>query len=434
MGKAHLTLLLIWCSCLFVLKKASGFTFSPNPCSLITNTRMKYLGVSSNNIVKLMSSMDISGPGSAQEKILRLEQVEKFARLPVWPVWSGVLYFLLDRLGLKSLSCELEDRFGGRVCPMIMDPYETDPFILMVHHRHSFAFGDPVRYISRLLLPEGFPAHPHRGFETVTYVLKGSMVHRDSLGVKQPYGPGAAQWLTAGRGLLHEEMWGVPPGWGQEQFELYQIWVNLPSSQKMCDPKIQLLGQGGEKPIPESTLNGVKVRVIAGEALGVKSQVETYTDVAIIHATIDPSAEWIHKLPAGHATCFAYLQSSGAPLEVAVAAGEEEGDATAGAVPPPLLPVHHTAFFRGEESRGGVVKLRHPGGPGSAPAEVLLLSGAPLRERVVAQGSMVMNTERQVAEAYRDYQAGTFGPTWDEKLSDEDWLALVKKSQKAKNP
>eukprot|EP00639_Heterosigma_akashiwo_P012115 CAMPEP_0206366408 /NCGR_PEP_ID=MMETSP0294-20121207/3438_1 /ASSEMBLY_ACC=CAM_ASM_000327 /TAXON_ID=39354 /ORGANISM="Heterosigma akashiwo, Strain CCMP2393" /LENGTH=373 /DNA_ID=CAMNT_0053812475 /DNA_START=230 /DNA_END=1352 /DNA_ORIENTATION=- len=373
---------------------------------------MKYLGVSSNNIVKLMSSMDISGPGSAQEKILRLERVEKFARLPVWPVWSGVLYFLLDRLGLKSLSCELEDRFGGRVCPMIMDPYETDPFILMVHHRHSFAFGDPVRYISRLLLPEGFPAHPHRGFETVTYVLKGSMVHRDSLGVKQPYGPGAAQWLTAGR------------GWGQEQFELYQIWVNLPSSQKMCDPKIQLLGQGGEKPIPESTLNGVKVRVIAGEALGVKSQVETYTDVAIIHATIDPSAEWIHKLPAGHVTCFAYLQSRGGGGR----GGRRDGGggAVAAGAPHCFLP------GRGEQGRRCEAPAPRRAGRRARGGAAAL--GGAAAGGVVAQGSMVMNTERQVAEAYRDYQAGTFGPTWDEKLSDEDWLALVKKSQKAKNP
>lgn len=105
----------------------------------------------------------------------------------------------------------------------------------MAHHRHSFGAFDPLRYAFRLLLPEGFPAHPHRGFETVTYVLKGGLVHRDSMGVKKSYGApqetagdgkdGAVQWMTAGRGLLHEEMWRTGDTWDSTDQELFQIWV-----------------------------------------------------------------------------------------------------------------------------------------------------------------------------------------------------------------
>ena len=128
-------------------------------------------------------------------------RVERPFRLPVWPAWSGVVYILMDLLGVdKRVAADLEDRFGGRVCPIMLDNVEADPFILMVHHRHAFAPFDPLRTIFRAFLAEGFPAHPHRGFETVTYVLpeRRGLVHRDSLGVKMTYNDGQAQWMTAG--------------------------------------------------------------------------------------------------------------------------------------------------------------------------------------------------------------------------------------------
>ena len=99
-----------------------------------------------------------------------------------------------------------------------------------MHHRHGFDFWDPIRPIFRAVLPEGFPAHPHIGFETVTMTMRGGLSHRDSTGVKQCYSDGDVQWLTAGRGVLHEEMW-----WWRDQdslqrgeCELYQLWLNLP--------------------------------------------------------------------------------------------------------------------------------------------------------------------------------------------------------------
>lgn len=95
------------------------------------------------------------------------------ARLPVWPAWNGILFIILDLLKQRGLAARLEEKLGGRVCPMQLED-DADPFILLVHHRHSFQKFDPLRAAFRMLLPEGFPAHPHRGFETVTYVLPGA--------------------------------------------------------------------------------------------------------------------------------------------------------------------------------------------------------------------------------------------------------------------
>ncbi|KAJ1618482.1 hypothetical protein T492DRAFT_1151333, partial [Pavlovales sp. CCMP2436] len=116
--------------------------------------------------------------------------VVKPLRLPVWPVVNGLALTALDLLGQQGLATDLEVKLGGRVAPMSLDAADADPFILLVHHRHRFSPWDPIRPIFNLLLPEGFPAHPHRGFETVTMTMHGGLLHRDSIGVKQKYGDG----------------------------------------------------------------------------------------------------------------------------------------------------------------------------------------------------------------------------------------------------
>ncbi|CAM9996035.1 unnamed protein product, partial [Hapterophycus canaliculatus] len=170
-------------------------------------------------------------------------------------------------LRLRKLALYLEDLWGGRVGVLQpADQTESDPFIMFVHHRHTFWPLDPFRPISNMFVPEGFPAHPHRGFQTVTYVMKGGMVHRDSMGLKQTYGANAVQWMSAGRGILHEEMWDIKDKWEKADMELYQIWVNLPSTLKMTRPRIQLAGKGTESPLPVATPSkGTQVIVVAGE-------------------------------------------------------------------------------------------------------------------------------------------------------------------------
>jgi len=130
-------------------------------------------------------------------------RISRPTRLPVWPAWQGVALGVASQLPgpFRSWADRLEDAFGGRVAPIQFDPREADPFILLVHHRHAFRPLDFLRPLfSAAIMPEGFPAHPHRGFETVTYVLPGraGLVHRDSEGCRMRYGDGAVQWMTAG--------------------------------------------------------------------------------------------------------------------------------------------------------------------------------------------------------------------------------------------
>jgi len=354
----------------------------------------------------------------------------KHPRLPVWPAWFGLAYILMDLItGKPDAGASLEDQFGGRVCPMIFqDTAQTDPFLLIAHHRHSFNFLDPFRYLFRLLLPEGFPAHPHRGFETVTYVLRGGLVHRDSFGVKKSYGApfgsagagndAAVQWMTAGRGLRHEEMWRTGGATDSTDQELFQIWVNLPARAKLTRPRMQMLG--GENslqhsddsnhrvevhelgPVPcAEPVQGVSLRVIAGEAEGVRSPVDTFSDVAILHVTLAPKARWSWPKPRGW-TCIVYARRG----EVSV--GRPGG----------LLPLHCTATL---DRRGDEVVLE----AGLGGADLLLLAGAPLGERVEMGGNIVMNTPQELAEADRDLAYGLFGPVWQHTEKDGDWRLLV---------
>lgn len=345
----------------------------------------------------------------------------------MWPAWFGLVYILLDLItGNPKLGAALEDRFGGRVCPMIFqEDSKTDPFLLVAHHRHSFGFLDPFRYVFRALLPEGFPAHPHRGFETVTYVLRGGLVHRDSFGVKKSYGApngsegsgedAAVQWMTAGSGLLHEEMWRTGEVADSTDQELFQIWVNLPARAKMVRPRMQMLGHSEGSaadssqvevlelgPVPHAEpAPGVTVRVVAGEACGAASPVETYSDLAILHVTLEPDTSWTWPKPPGW-TCVVYARK-----------GEASVGGTGQAVP-----VHHTATLA--QAAAGAELAAGPEG-----ADLLLLAGAPLREPVQMGANIVMNTPLQLDDADRDLAAGLFGPRWRHTEPDEDWRGIV---------
>jgi hypothetical protein len=204
------------------------------------------------------SPSSASHPSSSVDRTV--DRVEKFARLPVWPVWNGVLIFLVSKVFGDELAAKLENAIGGRVCPNFFVPERTSPFIMLVHHCHSFAPWDPLRYIQRTFFPEGFPAHPHRGFVTVTYFLKGGFEHRDSMGVKQMYGAEKrhadkhTQWLMTGAGMLHEEMFDISSEDGflrPSSQELYQLWLNVPAAHKMDNPRVDLLGGPDKTPTVE---------------------------------------------------------------------------------------------------------------------------------------------------------------------------------------
>jgi len=303
----------------------------------------------------------------------------------------------------------MEARFGGRVTPMSLPVAASDPFLMLVHHRHTFSRWDPLRPLSALVLPEGFPAHPHRGFETVTFVLEGGMRHRDSEGLKMVYRGGSVQWLTAGRGVLHEEMWATET----PRQELYQLWVNLPRAHKWDAPEVQLLGtadvSGGtvrQAPLAKGDVDGVTVTVLAGSCGGIVSPVRTRSPLGVVRMEwAQPSVFRWEEVPAGH-TAIAFVRQG------AVSVGEQRADA--GSL---------VTFARAEGSE--------PWAPGlqltalEPDTDVLLMTGAPLREPVAMRGSMVMNTQAEIQEAYRDYQQGVFGAAWSPRSSDADWLAAI---------
>jgi redox-sensitive bicupin YhaK (pirin superfamily) len=365
-----------------------------------------------------VTSLPVSNPRT-------VARMEKFARLPVWPVWNGVAIFILSKIFGDEVGAKLEDAIGGRVCPNFFstDPRvtTTSPFIMLVHHRHSFAAWDVLRYIQRTFFPEGFPAHPHRGFVTVTYILKGGFRHRDSLGVKQLYGADTSntgksryggkhtQWLTTGGGMLHEEMFDM--GEGNNFFqpadqELYQLWLNLPSQDKLMSPRIDLLGGPEDTPTVVTSDNGKSTEtiVIAGTHGEATSTAPIRSDLAILHVKMEAGTEWRHEMPASHETVVLYVRRGAIEIE-----GER-------------IPPHHTAYLSSQGASLTVINAEDGG-----EADFLLLAGQPLREPVAAQGSMVMNTADQINDAYDDYQRGLMGLPWSEQLSDVDWMTHVEK-------
>jgi redox-sensitive bicupin YhaK (pirin superfamily) len=242
-----------------------------------------------------------------------------------------------------------------------------DPFLLLDEFRSDQA-GD---YIA------GFPEHPHRGFETVTYMLAGHMQHGDNHGNRGDLGPGSVQWMTAGRGILHSEMPQQENGlmWG------FQLWVNLPAKDKMTAPRYQDIAP--EKIPVVRPVDGVEVRVIAGDFGGASGPVSGVATAPIyLDLAVQPGATITVPLPEGH-SAFAYVFEG----EAAQVAGES------------LARSELAVLTRGESvSIAG----------GATPARVLLVAGQPLKEPVARYGPFVMNTTEQIHEAIADFRAGRF--------------------------
>jgi redox-sensitive bicupin YhaK (pirin superfamily) len=247
-----------------------------------------------------------------------------------------------------------------------------DPFLLFDH----FAFNDPREGPIR-----GFPTHPHRGIETVTYILEGNVRHRDSLGNAGVIGAGDAQWMTSGRGILHEEM---PQRGPNGVIYGFQLWVNLPRAKKMSQPRYQEITAGD---IPAVDNDGARIRLVAGEYAGVRGPVtEIAANPVYMDVTLEPGAAVSLPAPLGHAA-IAYLFEGEALFGT-------EGDEQ-------LVPSVHMLVF--EDGEG----VRAQAAP-DAPARFMLMAGAPFNEPVVPYGPFVMNTQEEIQQALMDLRNGTF--------------------------
>ncbi len=248
-----------------------------------------------------------------------------------------------------------------------------DPFLML----DAFGSDKPGDYIA------GFPDHPHRGFETVTYMIAGRMRHRDSRGHEGLLENGGVQWMTAGRGLVHSEM----PEQEEGVMEGFQLWLNLPSQRKMCDPWYRDIPSSE---IPEAHLpGGLRVRVIAGVCAGVagaisRDQTEPlYLDMHFEGA--NDAAALSHALPAHHnALVYPYRGA----LEVCGATGSQS------------VPQAHMGVLRNE---GDGLVLRAASG-----TRAIVIAGQPLKEPIAQYGPFVMNTREELMQAVDDFRAGKF--------------------------
>ena len=244
---------------------------------------------------------------------------------------------------------------------------EFDPFLLFDH----FAFNDPNEGPIR-----GFPTHPHRGIETVTYMLEGSVRHRDSLDNMGSIGAGDVQWMTSGRGILHEEM---PQRSPEGNIYGFQLWVNLPARLKMSPPRYQ---EVSDKTIPVVEKDGIKIRLVAGTVDGVSGPV---TEIAAAPLYMDvqlaPDMEWTLPVPEGHTAVAYVFEGEG------LFSGETVSSVT---------------MIKYEDGDHIQVKTEN------SPVRFMLVAGAPFKEPIVPYGPFVMNTEEEIHQALADLRAGTF--------------------------
>jgi quercetin 2,3-dioxygenase len=226
--------------------------------------------------------------------------------------------------------------------------------------------------------PGGFEAHPHRGFETVTLVLDGQLEHADSRGNRGVLGPGEVQWMTAGSGVVHSEL-----PHGASRVHSLQLWLNLPPAEKMTKPRYQDLSASS---IPFHKSAGVQTRVISGRQGGLTGPACNHVETLVLEVRAEPGASWSIDVPGGYAG-FAYLLAGEGRF------GAQSTRASDGQV---------VWMTPSEEDAGFRVTAE-------TPLQLFVAAAAPIRAPVVAQGPFVMNTQEQIVEAVRDYQAGRFG-------------------------
>ena len=261
------------------------------------------------------------------------------------------------------------DGAGVRLTRVLTQPLQRrlDPFLML----DAFRNENPDDYIG------GFPDHPHRGFETVTYMIAGRMRHHDSVGNSGLLGPGGAQWMTTGSGLIHSEL----PEQEEGLMEGFQLWLNLPAKNKMVAPSYRDIPPAA---IPEfTTADGIRVRVIAGASHGVDGAVQRPdTEPLYLDVHLPAGRRFVQPIAAGH-NAFTYTYRGSVDI-----AGTTVSD-------------RHMAILA--NNGAGEVCIE-----ASEDARVLIIAGQPLKEPIAQYGPFVMNTTEQIHQAMRDYEAGKF--------------------------
>jgi len=263
------------------------------------------------------------------------------------------------------------DGAGVKLVRVIGQPalQELDPFLLL----DAFRSDNPDDYIA------GFPAHPHRGFETVTYLLNGRMRHKDNAGNEGVIEPGGIQWMTAGKGIIHSEM----PEQEEGRLEGFQLWINLPASHKMIQPTYQEYDVDN---IPVESRPGTSIRVITGETsqgtLGPVSQ--PLTEPLYLDVSLDANTDFSESIPEHH-NAFVYVIQGSLRLE------NEQGQK-----------ISVTRDQLAILSQGTAIELESQ----EQPARFLLIAGKPIGEPIARSGPFVMNNQEELQQAYMDYQSG----------------------------
>ena len=269
-----------------------------------------------------------------------------------------------SRPTIEGAGVHLKRAFGNQEVPLL------DPFLLL----DDFRSDDPSKYLP------GFPWHPHRGIETITYVLQGEVEHGDSMGNRGDITAGDVQWMTAGSGIVHQEM---PRGDAQGRMGGFQLWANLPASDKMMDPRYRDVKRGE---IPEvSTEGGALVKVVCGRVNYVQGPVrDIVTDPEYLDVAVPAGARFTHPVKRGH-TVFAYVIL---------------GSATFGTERESLCGSETLVHF----ADGDAVSITAE----KEPVRFLLVSGKPIGEPVAWYGPIVMNTDEEIRIAFEEYRKGTF--------------------------
>lgn len=255
-----------------------------------------------------------------------------------------------------------------------MDMQRMDPFILLDYNsKYNFPPSES---------PKGVGVHPHKGFETVTIAYKGQIAHHDSSGGGGVIGEGDIQWMTAAKGVLHkeyhEEEWSRKGG----EFQMVQLWVNLPANDKKGDPKYQAI-KNGDIERYELEKNAGNIEVIAGEYKGIKGAASTFTPIHMFNAKLNKGGKVDFQFPAHYSTVLLLIEGG------ILVNGTEDA------------PTDHMVLMANDGENFEI--------EATADAMVLVLSGEPINEPIAAQGPFVMNTREELKEAFNDFNTGKFG-------------------------